>query len=132
MKLIIFRIRVSHQRAAGKASSVLISTQGASMLDNLVLVTGHKSVSNVIPFPRNEESRTTNDTCTPHFKLQGFISSCAHGCGRSTPDKQYYFINGRPCDLPKVNIYISCSHCITFMLDVFFQTYYCAPHCIGL
>lgn len=37
------------------------------------------------------------------FKFEGFISTCAHGQGRSCADRQYYFINGRPCDPSKVS-----------------------------
>ena len=37
------------------------------------------------------------------FELEVFISSCAHGQGRSCADRQYYFINGRPCDPTKVS-----------------------------
>ncbi|KAM7345807.1 mismatch repair endonuclease PMS2 isoform 2-T2 [Cochliomyia hominivorax] len=32
------------------------------------------------------------------FKLEGYISSCAHGSGRSSKDRQYFFVNSRPCD----------------------------------
>ena len=39
---------------------------------------------------------------TPVFHLTGFVSRCDHGAGRSTTDRQYTFINKRPCDLPKV------------------------------
>lgn len=42
-------------------------------------------------------------TETPSFRLEGFVSSCAHGVGRSCADRQFYFINGRPCDPTKVN-----------------------------
>ena len=36
------------------------------------------------------------------FSLTGFVSSCAHKTGRSTNDRQYVFINKRPCDMPKL------------------------------
>ncbi|XP_022251208.1 mismatch repair endonuclease PMS2-like [Limulus polyphemus] len=36
------------------------------------------------------------------FRLEGYVSSCQHGLGRSSPDRQFLFVNGRPCDLPKV------------------------------
>lgn len=37
------------------------------------------------------------------FQLEGFVSSCSHGQGRSCSDRQYYFINGRPCDPTRVS-----------------------------
>lgn len=36
------------------------------------------------------------------FQLEGFASSCGHGHGRSCGDRQYYFINGRPCDPQRI------------------------------
>ncbi|CAB3260375.1 unnamed protein product [Arctia plantaginis] len=35
-------------------------------------------------------------------ELTGFISSCAHGSGRSSTDRQFYFINSRPCEPTKL------------------------------
>ena len=37
------------------------------------------------------------------FQFEGFISTCTHGQGRSCSDRQYFFINGRPCDPVKVS-----------------------------
>jgi len=37
---------------------------------------------------------------TPKYTLHGFISAPHHG--RSAPDRQFYFINSRPCDPTKV------------------------------
>ncbi|KFV60132.1 Mismatch repair endonuclease PMS2, partial [Tyto alba] len=34
--------------------------------------------------------------------ITGFISRCDHGVGRSTTDRQFFFINQRPCDPAKV------------------------------
>ncbi|CAG9793764.1 unnamed protein product [Diatraea saccharalis] len=36
------------------------------------------------------------------IQFTGFISSCAHGSGRSTTDRQFYFINSRPCEPTKI------------------------------
>ncbi|XP_072868924.1 protein PMS2CL-like isoform X4 [Chlorocebus sabaeus] len=37
------------------------------------------------------------------FYISGFISQCAHGVGRSSTDRQFFFINRRPCDPAKVS-----------------------------
>jgi len=34
--------------------------------------------------------------------MTGFLSKPASNSGRNSSDRQYLFINGRPCDLPKV------------------------------
>ena len=48
----------------------------------------------------------TEKNCSNFFKmytLTGFISTCEHGKGRSSPDRQFFYINNRPCDMPKVS-----------------------------
>lgn len=35
-------------------------------------------------------------------RITGFVSQGDHGVGRSTTDRQFYFINNRPCDPLKV------------------------------
>lgn len=35
-------------------------------------------------------------------EFTGFISSCAHGSGRSSTDRQFYYINSRPCEPTKI------------------------------
>uniref|UniRef100_A0A2A4JKV4 MutL C-terminal dimerisation domain-containing protein n=1 Tax=Heliothis virescens TaxID=7102 RepID=A0A2A4JKV4_HELVI len=36
------------------------------------------------------------------IEFTGFISSCAHGSGRSSTDRQFYYINSRPCEPTKI------------------------------
>lgn len=36
------------------------------------------------------------------FDFDGFISSCAHGNGRSTTERQFFYVNSRPCEPNKV------------------------------
>ena len=44
--------------------------------------------------------------------VSGVVSRCCRGSGRSTGDRQFLFINSRPCDLPKVEC-----HCVA--MDAF-------------
>ena len=37
------------------------------------------------------------------FEIRGFISNVTHGFGRSAPDRQFYFVNSRPCDHQKLS-----------------------------
>lgn len=39
------------------------------------------------------------------FTIDGWISSCQHGCGRSARDRQYFFVNDRPCEPKQVGFY---------------------------
>lgn len=49
------------------------------------------------------------------LQLEGCISSCAHGQGRSTTDRQFFYVNSRPCEPTKVK-YHTCVravfHCL--------------------
>ena len=36
------------------------------------------------------------------FKIEGFVSNCSHNFGRSAPDRQYIYVNKRPCDHSKI------------------------------
>lgn len=40
------------------------------------------------------------------FHIEGFMSSCRHGNGRSAPDRQFFYINGRPCEPTKVFLHV--------------------------
>ncbi len=48
-------------------------------------------------FPETESYRDANDV-----KVRGLISKFAVGCGRNGTDRQYFFVNGRPCAPAKV------------------------------
>lgn len=37
------------------------------------------------------------------FKITGYVSKPDHGMGRSSADRQFLFINKRPCELSKVS-----------------------------
>lgn len=55
--------------------------------------------------------------CADRFTLRGFISSCEHGSGRSTTDRQFYYINSRPCEPTKVRSYFD------IFVDLFFYAH---------
>ncbi|CAG4950591.1 unnamed protein product [Colias eurytheme] len=40
--------------------------------------------------------------CPNPVELEGYISSCEHGSGRSSTDRQFYYVNSRPCEPTKV------------------------------
>merc|ERR1711965_1065823 len=35
------------------------------------------------------------------LRLKGYVSKAAAGCARTSTDRQFFFLNGRPVDLPK-------------------------------
>ena len=67
-------------------------------------------------------SMTTLCCCV---SLSGYVSSCVHGEGRSAADRQFLFVNGRPCDNAKVDrTWSSQNYCSS--------TYHCRWHIVLL
>ncbi|XP_064105933.1 mismatch repair endonuclease PMS2-like [Macrobrachium nipponense] len=106
------RITCTNQTDKGK-KTVVVSTSGHnSIKENISSVFGAKQVASLLEY---KQENASNDVLTEYgmadvdiskgnclFNIEGFISSCAHGQGRSTTDRQFYFINCRPCDPAKV------------------------------
>ncbi|CAG8617642.1 670_t:CDS:2, partial [Diversispora eburnea] len=81
--------------------------------ENISNLFGAKCVSQTIPLdfvlkinPKkqmiSEEHQFLGDECSIH--VIGYISKPLKGYGRGSADRQYYFINGRPCNLPKIEM----------------------------
>ncbi|XP_033108608.1 mismatch repair endonuclease PMS2-like [Anneissia japonica] len=95
-----------------KRKSVVAQTHNNSCIrDNISNIYGPKALQNLLDLKQSEPSI---DCCEEFgvkicsqdksvFSISGYISSCEHGSGRSSADRQYYFINSRPCDFPKVS-----------------------------
>ncbi|XP_059105102.1 mismatch repair endonuclease PMS2 isoform X3 [Peromyscus eremicus] len=81
------------------------------MKENIGSVFGQKQLQSLIPFVQLPPSDSVceeyglSSSKTPHnlFHISGFISHCTHGTGRSSTDRQFFFINQRPCDPAKVS-----------------------------
>lgn len=117
------RIILSNQTSkSGK--TVIMSTNGSNSLrENIIAIFGSKQNANLLeikqPIEKNEvltqEVLKTIDSSINmsdddldnlglnRFQFDGFISSCSHGSGRSSKDRQFFFINGRPCDPKSVD-----------------------------
>ncbi|KAK7392328.1 hypothetical protein VNO78_20762 [Psophocarpus tetragonolobus] len=74
--------------------SVVLKTQGSgSLKDNVITVLGMNTFSCLEPV-----TLSISDSC----KVEGFLSKTGQGNGRNLGDRQYFFVNGRPVDMPKV------------------------------
>ncbi|XP_012284859.1 mismatch repair endonuclease PMS2 [Orussus abietinus] len=94
---------------SGKSSNVVATMGAASILENINSVFGRKSLDGIVKVEINpldeatlEEYNLPKDT-TLNFSWDFYVSSCAQGMGRSTPDRQFFYVNGRPCDLTKIS-----------------------------
>ncbi|KXJ92300.1 hypothetical protein Micbo1qcDRAFT_118782, partial [Microdochium bolleyi] len=74
------KLSVSQQPTKGKRITLFSTKGNKTTRDNIVNVFGAK-------------------TLTIH--VRGHVSRPAHGEGRQTPDRQMFFVNGRPCGLPQ-------------------------------
>ncbi|KAK9762097.1 ATP-binding mismatch repair protein [Basidiobolus ranarum] len=81
------------------ARQIALSTKGnRTFLENLTNIFGAKIAAQLIPL---EIEFPVNGTMT-NIRVLGHISKPIGGAGRSSPDRQFFYINGRPCDLPKI------------------------------
>ncbi|NXX80382.1 PMS2 endonuclease, partial [Urocolius indicus] len=104
------RINCTNQVGQGKKSSVISTTGSPSLRENIGAVFGQKQLQSLIPFVQvppseavcEEYGLNTADMPQNLYSITGFISRCDHGVGRSTTDRQFFFINQRPCDPAKV------------------------------
>lgn len=92
--LISKRVRLLCTNRAGKAGrTVVIQTEGSlSMRSNVVSVFGTKTMKCV---------EWINLLVGNECRVEGFLSRPSAGCGRSSRDRQFFFINGRPVDMPR-------------------------------
>ena len=87
------RLIVTHTAGRSPRATVVHTQGGGTMRDNIVTVLGAASANALQPF-----TAQLLGTCT----ATGFVSSPAAGSGRSSGDRQYFYVNGRPVDLPRV------------------------------
>lgn len=77
------------------AKSMVLNTQGSgSLKENIIAVFGMSTFTCLEPV-----SICISDDC----KVDGFLSKSGNGSGRNLGDRQYFFVNGRPVDMPKVS-----------------------------
>ncbi|CRK26279.1 hypothetical protein BN1708_014454 [Verticillium longisporum] len=105
------KFTISQQPSKGKRM-ILFSTKGnTTVRDNIINIFGAKTTAVLtrldveLQFEPSAESGFTsakqpNQSVSP-VQVKGFVSRPAHGEGRQTPDRQMFFVNGRPCILPQ-------------------------------
>ncbi|CAG8644829.1 32401_t:CDS:10 [Gigaspora margarita] len=107
------KITCSNQLNKG-ARTVVLSTNGNSNIrDNIANLFGAKTLTQIMLFDFNiqvtpakhkisvdSENQSESDVYPIH--IIGYISKPIKGFGRGSSDRQFYFINSRPCILPKV------------------------------
>lgn len=105
------RVSCTNQLGQGKRQPVVCTSGSSGMKENIGSVFGQKQLQSLVPFVQLPPSDSVcEEYClsacgAPQspFRISGFISQCTHGAGRSSTDRQFFFINQRPCDPAKVS-----------------------------
>jgi DNA mismatch repair protein PMS2 len=115
------RIICSNQNQKGAKTTLLATTGSSAILDNVISIFGKKQMENLLELqpaiPKeakytdailfdNEDANSSLDISVTdidklnlaRFEIEGYISSCAHGSGVATRDRQYFYVNSRPCE----------------------------------
>lgn len=91
---------------------VLFSTKGnKSTRENILNVFGAKAMAALVALDLRLELESTGGPSqrwsaqggdgTKEILIRGYVSRPVHGEGRQTPDRQMFYVNGRPCGLPQ-------------------------------
>ncbi|KAG1728395.1 uncharacterized protein EDB91DRAFT_1162168 [Suillus paluster] len=105
------RLAVSNQPEGGRKTIQLKTDGSPSVKASVTALWGSKGLDNVVDLDLSFDVQTEkavlrrldqeSASVTP-VKVRGLISKFAVGAGRTGSDRQYFFINGRPCNPGKV------------------------------
>ncbi|KAG9966290.1 DNA mismatch repair protein MutL, partial [Aureobasidium melanogenum] len=102
------RFTVSNQMPKGTKVSSFSTNGSAATKDNIIKVFGSKSLRDLVTLDLKFEMQpttsalSTDDGTSRGVKVEGHISRPVLGEGRSAPDRQMFYVNSRPCNLPQV------------------------------
>ena len=85
------RINAVNVKKGDKRETILNISQKGELSDKIVNIFGPQQEKDMVSV-----SLLNNEG----FDIEGFISTCCHGKGRSRGDRQFFFVQNRPCDLP--------------------------------
>lgn len=118
------RIMCTNQTPKGTKSLIMATNGGHAVLDNISAVFGTKQVFDLLqvsppaeldetetkaiaeeldPNSSSENVECLSEIDLKRFTIDGWISTCHHGSGRSSKDRQYIYINSRPCEPKKIS-----------------------------
>ena len=100
------RIVVTNVLAKGKKVVVFATKVNSTTRENIANIFGVKALHALAAMELQLDLQSTSSVSSgmdkPRARLLGHVSRPVVGEGRSAPDRQMLFINGRPCDLPQV------------------------------
>ena len=101
------KIKVTNVKNNNRQEPALQTQGSQNIRENLVNIFGAKIMQMLKPIVQVELQEEDLAQANirgpvPKVTLEGFISSPVHGEGRGAPDRQFLFINSRPCDHVKM------------------------------
>ncbi|CAM0135028.1 unnamed protein product [Umbelopsis sp. WA50703] len=102
------RISASNQMGKGSSNKILNCNANKTIRENIANIFGAKAVAQTISVDltlHQDQTSVSEDEGngeSRQIKVVGYISKPIWGHGRSSADRQYMYINGRPCNLPKM------------------------------
>lgn len=109
------KFSVSQQPTKGRRISLFSTKGNPTTRDNIINIFGAKTLTGLLPLDLTLEMKPTAlgsalqsgsdgtdpSTISTRVRVLGHVSRPTHGEGRQTPDRQMFFVNGRPCSLPQ-------------------------------
>ncbi|KPM35570.1 hypothetical protein AK830_g11004 [Neonectria ditissima] len=103
---------VSQQPTKGKRIHLFSTRGNPTTRENIINIFGAKTMTVLVPLDLKLEMEPSAVSRGPQMGVQisptvgdvhivGHVSRPSHGDGRQTPDRQMFFVNGRPCGLPQ-------------------------------
>ncbi len=101
------KFTVKNTMPKGKSMSVFATKGNATTRENIANVYGAKTLGALAPLSLDLSYQPTLTQMSRKEKhtnihVEGHISKPVFGEGRQTPDRQMFFVNGRPCGLPQI------------------------------
>lgn len=117
------RITCTNTNPKGVKSTIMYTNGSPKVLDNIQAVFGSKQVGELVQMksPFSDSKKLTREDLNvsgledtkvndedleilnmSKFDMEGWISNSNHGSGRNSKDRQFFYVNSRPCDLKSV------------------------------
>eukprot|EP00002_Diphylleia_rotans_P004460 TRINITY_DN1329_c0_g1_i15.p1 TRINITY_DN1329_c0_g1~~TRINITY_DN1329_c0_g1_i15.p1 ORF type:complete len:719 (-),score=147.45 TRINITY_DN1329_c0_g1_i15:876-3032(-) len=85
------KFHCSNQIGTGNRTTIISSDRNSNVRANFTNIFGPKQADMMVDYDFHDDQ----------VRMCGIISRKTTNCGRSANDRQFYFINGRPVDIPK-------------------------------
>lgn len=106
------KLSVSQQPTKGKRVALFSTKGNRTTRENIINIFGARTMSALVLLDLELEIQPTKTTVNPEatpgtksdaniVRVVGHISRPSPGDGRQMPDRQMFFVNGRPCGLPQ-------------------------------